>query len=274
MKVSRTHAVVGQSVVTIAAALAVVPLLGVVIMALGEPGTTDSTIRLSGSFHFGNFHDVWELSGMGSALGTSLRISLAATVLTVLLSVPAGYALAQFDFPLRGLAFVLLLGGLMLPNEALIIPLFFDFRDVGLTDNLAGVIIVETALGLAFGSFWMRSFFLDAPAEIIDAGRMDGANSFVILVRLLLPLASPQLMALVALTFVWTWNDLLVPLVLMPGGSHLTAPMSLATFQGQYTTDYPYLAAAAILTALPVLAVFVVLQRSFALGFTSGAVKG
>jgi raffinose/stachyose/melibiose transport system permease protein len=268
------HTVVGHTVMTVAAATAVVPLVGVAIMALGEPNTTNSTINLGGSLNFGNFAEVWTASGMGSALGTSLTISLVTTVLTVLLSVPAGYALAQFEFPLRGVAFVLLLSGLMLPNEALIIPLFFDFRELGLTDNLVGVIIVETALGLAFGSFWMRSFFLTAPLEIIDAGRVDGANSLVILVRLLLPLALPQLLALVALTFVWSWNDLLVPLVLMPGGEQMTAPMSLATFQGQYTTDYTALSAAAILTALPVIAVYVVLQRSFQLGLTSGAVKG
>ena len=274
MKSARAHAITGQLVVTCAAAIAVVPLIGVVIMALGEPNTQDSSIRLSDSFHFGNFKDVWELTDLGTALATSFKISITATLLTLLLSVPAGYALAQFRFPLRGLLFLILLGGLMLPNESLIIPLFFDFREIGLADNILGVILVETALGLAFGSFWMRSFVLNAPPDIIDAGKLDGANSFVILTRLLVPMAVPQLLALIVLSFVWTWNDLLVPLVMLSGGRQLTAPMTLATFQGQYTTDYTYLSAAAILTALPVIVVYIVLQRSFAHGITSGAIKG
>ncbi|GAA1552821.1 carbohydrate ABC transporter permease [Dactylosporangium maewongense] len=274
MRTSRAHALTGQVVVTCAAALAMVPLIGVVIMALGEPDTQDSTIRLSDSFHFGNFKAVWDLADMGTALATSFKVSITATLLTLLLSVPAGYALARFKLPLRNALFFILLAGLMLPNESLIIPLFFDFREVGLADNLIGVVLVETALGLPFGCFWMRTFFRDAPHEITDAGRVDGANSFVILVRLLLPMAMPQLLALIVLSFVWTWNDLLVPLVMLSGGRELTAPMSLATFQGQYTTDYTYLSAGAILTALPVIAVYLVLQRSFAHGITSGAMKG
>jgi len=274
MKTTRAHAVTGQLVVTCAAAIAVVPLLGVLIMALREPDTRDSTIRLSDSFHFSNFGAVWGLADLGAALASSFTVSITATLLTVLLSVPAGYALAHFRFPLRNTLFVLLLAGLMLPNESLIIPLYFDFRAVGLADNLLGVILVETALGLAFGTFWMRSFFREASPEIVDAGRMDGANSFVILVRLLLPTAVPQLLALVVLTFVWSWNDLLVPLVMLSGGRQFTAPMALAAFQGQYATDYAYLAAAAILTALPVVVVYLVLQRSFAQGITSGATKG
>jgi len=274
MKSSRTHAGISQVVITCAAALAVAPLIGVVIMALGEPDTRDSTIRLGNSFHFGNFWDVWQLADLGTALLTSCKISVAVTLLTTLLAVPAGYALALFRFPLRGFLFVVLLGGLMLPNEALIIPLFFDLRDVGLTDNLLGVVLVETALGLAFGSFWMRSFFLNAPFEVIDAAKVDGANSFVILTRVLMPMAVPQLLALIVLTFVWSWNDLLVPLVMLSGGRQTTAPMTMATFQGQYTTDYAYLSATAILTALPVVLVYFVLQRSFTHGITSGAVKG
>lgn len=274
MRSSGVHRALGHLILVATATLAVAPLLAVLIMALGEPNTLDSSISVSGSLNFTNFKDVWELAGLGGALLTSLQISVSATLLTMLLAVPAGYALARFRFPFRGLFFLVLLAGLMLPNESLIIPLFYDFRHFGLTDSILGVVLVETSLGLAFGCFWMRSYFLTASTEIVEAGRMDGANSMTILRKLLLPMAVPQLLALAVLTFVWTWNDLLVPLVMFSGGQHVTAPMSLATFQGQYTSDYTYLAAAAILTALPVVVVYVVLQRSFALGISSGAVKG
>jgi raffinose/stachyose/melibiose transport system permease protein len=272
MKASRTQAVTAHTLLVVASLVAIVPLAAVALMALGSPTDVGGSVSLHG-LHFGNFGVVWDLAQLSTALRTSLFISCMATLFTVVLSVPAGYALAAFRFPLRGLLFIVLLAGLMLPNESLIIPLFFDFRNVGLDDSLWGVILVETALSLAFGSFWMRAFFLDAPGEIVDAARVDGANTFVILTRVLTPMAMPQVLALAVLTFVWTWNDLLVPLVLLSGGRHVTAPMSLAIFQGQHSTNYAYLSAAALLTAMPVIVVYVLLQRSFARGVMSGAIR-
>src|SRR6185436_11029644 len=149
-----------------------------------------------GSPHFANFQVVWSQAQLPEALRTSLTISVVATLLTVVLSVPAGYAFASFRFPLRAVLFVVMLSGLMLPNESLIIPLFLDFRNLGLDNSLWGVVLVETGLSLAFGSFWMRSFFLTAPDGLVDAARTDGANTFVILVRVLAPLARPQVLAL------------------------------------------------------------------------------
>ena len=272
MRTSRLQWLVSYGVLILAALVALVPLGGVVAMALGSPNEVGGTVTL-GSPHFSNFKVVWDQAQLASALKTSLLISSMATVLTVLLSIPAGYAFASFRFPLQSVLFVIVLAGLMLPNESLIIPLFYDFRSVGLDNSVWGVIFVETALSLAFGSFWMRSFFLNAPVSIVDAARVDGANSFSILFRILTPVAMPQILALAVLTFVWTWNDLLTPLVLLSGGTYVTAPMSLAAFQGQHATNYAYLSAAAILTALPVIAVYVVLQRSFTRGVMAGAVR-
>jgi raffinose/stachyose/melibiose transport system permease protein len=272
MNATRARWLTSHGVLLVAALVAVVPLVGVVLMAVGAPTDVGGKITL-GSPHFGNFRVVWNQAQLPTALRTSLFISGMATVLTIVLSVPAGYAFASFTFPFRSLLFVVVLAGLMLPNESLIIPLFYDFRRFGLENSIWGVIFVETALTLAFGSFWMRSFFLNSPGSIVDAARVDGANSFVILIRILAPLARPQVLALAVLTFVWTWNDLLVPLVLLSGGTHVTAPMTLAIFQGQHATNYAYLSAAAILTAVPVIAVYVLLQRSFTRGVMAGAVR-
>jgi raffinose/stachyose/melibiose transport system permease protein len=272
MRTARRQLIVAHVILVLAALIALVPLIGVLLMALGSPQAVGGSVTL-GSLHFGNFHVVWNQAQLAHALRTSLFISVMATLLTVVLSLPAGYAFACFRFPLRSLLFVLVLLGLMLPNESLIIPLFYDFRKVGLDDSLWGVIFVETALSLAFGSFWMRSFFLNAPTSLVDAARIDGANSFTILVRILAPLARPQVLALAVLTFVWTWNDLLVPLVLLSGGQTATAPMSLAVFQGQHQTNYAYLSAAALMTALPVMVIYALLQRSFARGVLAGAIR-
>ena len=272
MKTPPQQRAVGYVVLIVAAAVATVPLLGVVLMSLGSPSEIGGSVSI-GTLHFDNFGAVWKLGQLPKGLLTSFLISTSATLLTVLLSVPAGYALASFRFRFRTALFVLLVAGLMLPNESLIIPLFFDLRSVGLGDKVIGVILVETALSLAFGTFWMRAFFLDAPSGLVEAARLDGANSFVILTRVLVPLATPQVLALVVLVFVWTWNDLLVPLVLLSGGRTATAPMALAIFQGQHATNYAYLSAAAILTALPVVVVYVALQRSFSRGIMSGAIR-
>ncbi|MDT4914644.1 MAG: raffinose/stachyose/melibiose transport system permease protein [Pseudonocardiales bacterium] len=272
MRTSRTQSSIGHVVLVIAGLVALAPLVGVLLMSVGSPQDVGGSVTL-GSPHFSNFQVVWDQADIPKALGTSLLISSVATLLAVVLSIPAGYAFASFRFPLRGLLFVIVLAGLMLPNESLIIPLFYDFRSFGLEDSLSGVILVETALTLAFGSFWMRSFFLTAPKGIVDAARMDGANTFVILVRVLMPMAVPQVLALAVLTFVWTWNDLLVPLVLLSGGQHITAPMTLAVFQGQHATNYAYLSAAALMTALPVILVYAVLQRSFVRGVMAGAIR-
>ncbi len=266
------HRGVGYVLLTVAAALAIVPLLGVFIVATGRADDFGGNVTL-GALHFENFKAAWDQADMSDALKTSFTISVCATAITVLLCVPAGYALALFKFPLRGFLFLLLLSGLMLPNESIIIPLFFDFRRVGLDDSLLGLIFVEAALSIAFGAFWMRASFMNIPSGLVDAARLDGANSFVILTRVLAPLAVPQILAMVVLTFVWTWNDLLNPLVLLSGGTSQTAPMALAIFQGQHQTNYALLAAAALITAAPVLLVYVVMQRSFNRGLVAGAIR-
>jgi raffinose/stachyose/melibiose transport system permease protein len=272
VRVPKAQRNLGYAVLAVASAIALVPLLGVLDMALSSPDETGGTLSI-GSLHFGNFKTVWTLGQLSQGLATSFFISISATTLTVLLAVPAGYALASFKIRFRAFLFIVLLSGLMLPNESLIIPLFFDLRSVGLGDTTWSVVMVETALSLAFGTFWMRAFFLDAPSGLVEAARIDGANSFTILTRILAPLAVPQILALVVLVFVWTWNDLLVPLVLLSGGRTTTAPMALAIFQGQHATNYAYLSAAAILTAFPVVLVYIALQRSFSRGIVSGAIR-
>ena len=266
------HRVVGYTLLTIAAALAVVPMIGVFIVATGKPSDLGGNVTF-GALHWDNFRQAWDQANMASALKTSLTISVFATLLTVAVCIPAGYALAMFKVPMRAFLLVVILSGLTLPNESIIIPLFFDFRRVGLDNGMVGVILVEAGLSIAFGAFWMRAFFLNSPPSLVEAARIDGANTFTVLTRILAPLARPQILAMVVLTFVWTWNDLLNPLVLLSGGSLQTAPMALAIFQGQHQTNYALLASAALITAAPVVLVYVVLQRSFSRGLVAGAVR-
>jgi raffinose/stachyose/melibiose transport system permease protein len=271
--IRRRDQVSGYVLLTLAALLALIPFLGVVILSLGEPGQISPTLSLSGATHWSNFVDVWNQGGFSSSMTTSMIITVTVVIVSAILSVPAGYALAVMPFRGRTAMFLLFVFGLLIPIEAMIIPLYFDLRKFGLADNYWSVILPDIGFSVAFGAFWMRAFFLSSSRSLMEAARIDGANSFQTLMRILLPLARPQVLTLAVLFFVWNWNDFLLPLVMLSGSELQTAPMSLVFFQGQHTTDYTYLAAASLITIAPVVIVYVLLQRSFTRGVLAGAVK-
>lgn len=272
--IGRIERATGYAILTLASVIAVLPLLGVLVMALNSPAGLNDTPSFRQATHLGNLSAVWRQAGFGGSLRASAIIALATVAITVVTSVPAGYAFAIMRFRGRSLLFYALLLGLLIPLEAMIIPLYFDLRPFGLTGNYWGVILPDSALSIAFGSFWMRAFFLSAPRSLIEAARLDGANAVTTLRAVLLPLARPQMLTLAVLVFVWTWNDFLLPLVMLSGSSIQTAPISLVFFQGEHTANFTYIAGAAVITVIPVVVVYVVLQRSFARGMLSGALKG
>jgi raffinose/stachyose/melibiose transport system permease protein len=272
--IGRIERATGYAILSVATVIAVLPLLSVVVMALNSPAGVSDTPSFREATHFGNFAAVWQQAGFGASLRASAIIALATVAITVVASVPAGYAFAIMKFRGRSLLFYAVLLGLLIPLEAMIIPLYFDLRPFGLTGNYWGVILPDSALSIAFGVFWMRAFFLSAPRSLIEAARIDGANALTTLRAVLLPLARPQMLTLALLVFVWTWNDFLLPLVMLSGSSIQTAPISLVYFQGQHTTNFTYLAGAAIITVIPVVMIYLLLQRSFARGMLTGAIKG
>jgi raffinose/stachyose/melibiose transport system permease protein len=162
----------------------------------------------------------------------------------------------------------------MVPSEAIVLPLFFDLRSLGLTDTIWAIALPQIAQSLAFGTFWMRAFFRGVDPAILEAARLDGAGDARILWSILLPIGRPAVVTQVVLTFMWTWNDFLIPLVMSPSGKMRTAPLGLAFFQGQYTSGSTLLAAGAVLVALPMVVLYLLLQKQFISGMTEGAVKG
>ena len=173
------------------------------------------------------------------------------------------------------LIFYLLLIGLIFPYEATVIPLYYFFKDVGLTDSYWALILPQIGLSIPFGTFWMRAFFRSTPGALVEASRLDGASSFVTLWRVLLPQAWPAITTMVVLVFMWTWNEFLLALVMIQSDDLRTAPLGLALFQGanRNSQDVTLVAAAAVLVALPIVIVYVFLQRSFIRGMFAGAVK-
>jgi ABC-type glycerol-3-phosphate transport system permease component len=187
--------------------------------------------------------------------------------------VPAAYALATLRLPLSQPLFLLFLLGLMIPVWSIIIPLFFQLRNLGLINTHIGAILVEACLGLPFAIFMLRAFLQTFPTELIDAARIDGAGHLRIIWSVVRPLAMPTLQALIVFEFMWSWNELVVPLFFLQDDAVRTLPIGLTFFQGRFTSDIGVIAAGTSLATLPVLLVYLLLNRQFIHGLTAGASK-
>ena len=202
-----------------------------------------------------------------------MLVALLVVSVALVLSILAGYAFGTMRFPGSTLLFYLFLLGMMVPAEAIVIPLFFDLRTLGLTDTIWAVAAPQIAQSVAFGTFWMRSQFRAMPPNLIEAAAIDGAGGMGTLWRIMVPPSLPSIATVMVLMFMWTWNEFLIPLVMSPGGQWRTAPLGLAIFKGQYTADHALLAAAGVIIAAPIIVVFLALQRYFINGMLEGAAK-
>ena len=227
------------------------------------------------SLNFDTFSDAWNEGNLGRGLVNSLIVAGSVAVVTAVLSTLAGYAFGAMRFRGSDMLFYLLLVGLIFPYEATVIPLYYVFRDAGLTDSLWALILPQIGLSIPFGTFWMRAFFRSTPGALVEASRLDGASSFTTLWRVLLPQAWPAITTMIVLVFMWTWNEFLLALVMIQSDDLRTAPLGLALFAGanRGSQDVTLTAAAAVLVALPVVIVYIFLQRSFIRGMFAGAVK-
>jgi raffinose/stachyose/melibiose transport system permease protein len=178
------------------------------------------------------------------------------------------------DFRGKNWAFNLFTLGLMFPINVAILPVYFVLRQLDLIDNLWGVIIVQTAFQLSGNIMILRGFFTAIPAELQDAAYIDGCTAFDFFWRVLLPLAKPALAAVVALTMIISWNDLLVPLVVLNSDKFWTLPLGTMQFQGQYGQDLSLVSAFVALSALPTIIFYLFAERQIVSGLTAGAVKG
>jgi raffinose/stachyose/melibiose transport system permease protein len=203
----------------------------------------------------------------------SVCVSALVLVIAVPLSLLAGYAFGTMRFFGSGVLFYLFLLGIMVPAEAIVVPLFYDLRDLGLTDTIWAVALPQAAQSIAFGTYWMRTYFRSSSRAITEAARLDGASNGRILWQIHVPMARPALVTLVVLVFMWTWNEFLIPLVMSPTGSWRTMPLGLNFFQSQHTTEISLMAAGAVIVALPVVILYLFLQRHFIRGMVEGAVK-
>lgn len=262
MRVPGAERIANYVILIVFAAIAIGPLL-----TIGGTALVDGT----GGLTLANFAEAWTAGGFAQHLRTSAIVAVLVVSIALVLSLLAGYAFGTMRFRGSTALFYLFLVGLMIPAEAIVIPLFFDLRTLGLTDTLFAIVMPQVAQSVAFGTFWMRTQFRAMPPSLLEAAALDGTTALGALTRILVPAARPGILTLVVLLFMWTWNEFLIPLIMAPSGQIQTAPLSLAIFQGQYTAETSLLAAAAVLIAVPVVIVYLFLQRYFIQGMLEGA---
>lgn len=214
-------------------------------------------------------------AGFGTYLGNSLLVAALSIVLCLALAVPAGYGLARFKMPFKELWFILLLAPLMIPYQALLTPLYLSFSKIGLANNHLGLAIVHTILQLPFSVFLMRNSFEGIPKEIEEAARVDGSSSFQSLRLIFLPLVTPGIVTVALFAFINSWNEFLSALIFMNKESSFTVPVMLLSVRtGRLgAVDWGALQAGVMVSVLPCILIYLLLQKYYVAGFLNGAVK-
>jgi raffinose/stachyose/melibiose transport system permease protein len=276
--VRRTGARARYPVVTALGVLAVVMLLPfviVVINALKSPAdySAHGPLSLPRHLYFHGLTDFWQRVDFGRKLLNSVLISGSVAVAACVLSLFNSYALGIGRIKGRVWILTLLLMANMLPQEALVYPIYYLSKRVGLYDTRLSVIIVFTVIQSAFGTYLLSSVLSAFPREVIEAAKIDGANSWQVLWRVVVPVSRPTLGVLLVFFFIWTWNEFLLPLVMLISNDNQTVSVALGVLQGQQLMDATMTNAAALLGVLPALLFFLVFQRTLTRGIAAGAVK-
>jgi multiple sugar transport system permease protein len=221
-----------------------------------------------------SFRVAWERGGLSHYLPNSFIITIPSLIFTLFLSSLAAYALARYGFSGNRIILFLFVGGMMLPFQVLMLPVFRLTDALGLYDTYWGVIAFHTAFQLGFCTFLLRNYMRTIPGEIVEAARIDGCGEFRIWWQIVMPLTVPALAALATLEFTWIFNDYLWAIVLLRSDKLKPVTAGLAVLQGQFVTDWTVIIAGALLATVPTVIVFLFLQRYFIEGLTLGATKG
>ena len=249
------------------------PFLWQIVMSLSSNAEVQGVTPTFWPEHlqWGNYAAVFERLPFLEQFRTSVVITLVRVSAQILFCTLAGYAFARMRFRGRNLLLAAVLSILMVPSQVYLLSQYQIITDLGLLDSLGGLVL--PGLFSAFGTFLMRTAFLGMPDELEEAARLDGANPFQVFWRVMLPLARPTVSVLAITSTLWSWNELLWPLVVSTYSERMPLSAGLATLISDRTTDYPVVMAASLLAMAPVLVVFVVLQRRVIDGLASSGLK-
>lgn len=269
----------GSYAVVAAVAVFVLAFLAPFAIILLNSFKTSADYRTNGSlswpeqWNWDIISDVWERVDFTQKLLNSVQISLGVVLIAVVFALFNAYAIGIGRVRLRTAFLVFFLGVNVLPQEGLVYPIYYLFKEMGLYDGKLGYTVLVGITYSAFGTYLLSSVFSSFPRELVEAASMDGAGRWTILWRIVLPMSWPTLSVMCVFFFVWSWNEFLYPLVLLISNDNQTVPLGLSVMQGQYTSDPTAMSAAALLGVIPMIAFFLIFQRSLTRGVTAGAVK-
>ncbi|HEX6468571.1 MAG TPA: carbohydrate ABC transporter permease [Streptosporangiaceae bacterium] len=268
----------GYAVLAALVVLAVVMLVPFVIVAFNALKTpteysTHGPLSVPHGLYLQGVKDFWNRVDYGQKLVNSVIISGTVAVAGTTLSVLNAYALGIGRVRGRLWILVLLLMANLLPQESLIYPLYFMFKKAGLYDTRLSVIIVFTVIQSAFGTYLLSSVLSSFPRPLLEAARIDGANRWQVLWRIVVPISRPTIVVLLVFFFIWTWNEFLIPLVMLISNDNQTVSVALGVLHGQRLMDATMSSAAALLGIIPTLVFFLIFQRTLSRGITVGAIK-
>ena len=258
----------------VVALLVLLPLLWMVSVSLMQPGAAAQFPPPLLPEHptLDNYRTLFQDYGIGRYAFNSLLVSVLATMLALLFVVPAGYAFAKLRFRGRDAIFQALVAALVVPGQIGMLPLFLELKAMGLVNSYAGALVPWLA-GI-FGIFMVRQFCLGIPNELIEAARVDGAGEGTILWRIVMPVLKPILITLALFVFLGSWNDFMWPLIVLADQDLYTLPVALAALSREHVQDNELMMAGSVVTTLPVLVLFLALQRHYLDGLLAGSVKG
>jgi len=256
------------------ATLSLFPLLWMVSVSFMPAGASSTipTPVLPATVTLGNYRQLFGNVGMGRYLLNSLAIAVLATIISVSFNVMAGYAFAKLRFRGRDAIFKVLLGALVIPGQVAMLPLFLMLKPLGLINSYGCAIV--PAMASIFGIFLVRQFARSIPDDLLEAARIDGASEFRIFLTIIVPLLGPVLATLAIFSFLGSWNDFMWPLIVLTDDALHTLPVALAGLSREHVQDNELMMAGSVVTVLPVLVLFLALQRQYMAGLMAGGVKG
>ena len=261
--------------VIVVAVLVAVPFLIILVNSFKSPSdyANGGPLSLPTNIYLDGIASFWQRVNFPEKLWNSFFISGTVAVFAVIVSVFNAYAIGIGRVKGRVWVLVLFMIANTLPQEAMLYPLYFMFKQVGLYDNVWSVIIIFTVVQSAFGTYLLSAVFGTFPKEIIEAASLDGANRWQILRRVVVPISRPTLSVLLIFFFIWTWNEFLIPLTFLVSNANQTVPVAITALQGDRLMDVTTTSASALLGLIPTLIFFLIFQRTLTRGITAGSTK-
>lgn len=274
MKVARGELYLGRTLLIALMVITILPFISIFITALHPSGTVPRGLEWPANPQWGNFIEAFNVANMTALMGSSVFIVLAVVPVALIISTMAGFAIGHLRIPGSRILLFLFVFGLTLPFGGIIVPLYYLERAIGIYNTRLAIVLPLIGLYMPFSVFWMRAHFVNMPAEISEAARVDGATIWDLFWRIHVPLARAPISSLGILMSVWTWNQFLLALVLVEDPTERTMAGALGAFQGHYATNVPLLCAGTILILLPTLIIFILFQRQIIAALLQGSVKG